>query len=74
MKNWTKKYSLILSGLIVGAITGFVYWKYVGCVTGRCAITSNPFRSTVYFAVMGALLFSLFKKDDVKKPEGDQSL
>ena len=48
-------------GAGLGAIAGFFYWKYVGCLTGTCAITSNPIRSTIYFAILGALLFSFFK-------------
>ena len=62
MKNWIIKNKLYFIGALIGAITGFLYWKYVGCLTGTCAITSNPIRSTVYGALLGALFFSLFKK------------
>ena len=63
MKNWILKNKLYGIGAVIGAIAGFIYWKYVGCLTGTCAITSNPIRSTIYFAVLGALLFSLFRKE-----------
>lgn len=63
MKNWIIKNKLIVIGAFVGAIGGFLYWKYVGCLTGTCAITSSPVRSTAYFAFMGALLFDLFKSN-----------
>lgn len=63
MKNWMLKNKLILIGALVGAVAGFLYWNYVGCLTGTCAITSSPVRSTAYFGFMGALLFDLFKKD-----------
>lgn len=53
---------LLISGVIIGAISGFIYWKYVGCSTGTCPITSNPYISTAYGAVMGGLVFSFFKK------------
>lgn len=53
---------LLMSGVIIGAISGFLYWKYVGCSTGTCPITSNPYISTAYGAVMGGLVFSFFKK------------
>lgn len=43
-------------GLVVGAIAGFLYWKFVGCSSGTCAITSSPLNSTLYFAGLGALL------------------
>jgi hypothetical protein len=61
MQNWIAKYKLYLAGAVVGAVAGFIYWKYVGCVTGSCAITSNPWKSTMYFALMGSLLFGLFE-------------
>ena len=62
MKNWIIKNKLLFLGAALGAIAGFLYWKYVGCLTGTCAITSNPIRSTLYFVVTGALVFSLFEK------------
>jgi hypothetical protein len=67
MKNWILKNKMYGIGAVAGAIAGFLYWKYVGCLTGTCAITSNPVRSTIYFAILGALLFSLFKKDQKQK-------
>lgn len=66
MKNWILKNKLYGIGAVAGAAAGFLYWKYVGCLTGTCAITSNPVRSTIYFAILGALLFGLFKKDQKK--------
>jgi hypothetical protein len=67
MKNWIQKNKIYAVGAAVGAIAGFLYWKYVGCLTGTCAITSNPIRSTVYFGVVGALVSGLFKKDKKHK-------
>jgi hypothetical protein len=70
MKNWIKDNRLYIYGTLLGALAGFLYWKYVGCITGTCAITSNPIRSTVYFAVIGALIFGLFKnskKETIKR-------
>lgn len=64
MKNWIAKNKLLFIGAALGAIGGFLYWKYVGCFTGRCAITSNPVISTIYLAITGALVFNLFKKSE----------
>mgnify|MGYP007078442125 FL=1 len=69
--SFIKKNILPLIGVLVGALAGFLYWKYVGCNSGTCAITSRPVNSSVYGAVMGGLLFSMFKKD--KKKENDIS-
>lgn len=57
--NW-----LTLAGILVGAVAGYLYWQFVGCVSGTCAITSSPVNSTLYGAVMGALLFSTFKRNN----------
>lgn len=65
--NFIKSNIFAIGGVLVGALAGFLYWKYVGCVTGSCAITSNPYNSTVYGSVMGGLLFSIFKKDNREK-------
>jgi len=41
---------------IVGAAVGYGYHRLVGCRTGACPITANPYTSTVYGAVVGSLL------------------
>lgn len=51
-------------GAIPGAVAGYFYWKYVGCLSGSCAITSNPVQSVLYFALIGAMVFGMFKKEN----------
>ena len=63
MKNWIVRNKLYFIGILVGAAAGFLYWKYVGCLTGTCAITSSPVNSTIYFAFFGAVFFGAFKKN-----------
>ena len=67
MSTFLKKNSLVVLGSTVGAIAGFMYWKFVGCASGTCMITSKPVNSTVYGAVMFALIFSMFKKQQPAK-------
>jgi hypothetical protein len=67
MQRWMMKNKLLFIGASLGAITGFLYWKYIGCLTGTCAITANPINSTVYFAITGALVLGLFKKPEKQK-------
>lgn len=59
--------------MLVGALAGFLYWKFVGCVTGTCAITSNPVNSTVYGFVTGGLIFSIFKKEEKKTTKSGEN-
>ena len=65
MKNWIIKNKLYFLGAVVGALAGFLYWKYVGCLTGTCSITASPLNSTIYFAIFGSMLFGLFTKQSV---------
>ncbi len=45
-------------GLVIGGGLGFLYYKKVGCPSGSCPITSNPYSSTIYGAVLGAMIGS----------------
>jgi hypothetical protein len=63
MKKWAINNWLYIAGAIAGAIGGYAYYHFVGCVSGTCAITSKPLNSTLYFAVFGAVLFGMFKKE-----------
>jgi hypothetical protein len=63
MRKFINDQKLYLIGAVIGAISGYLYWKQIGCSTGTCMITSSPIRSTIYFALMGALFFGIFKKE-----------
>lgn len=58
MGTFLRNNLLIILGVALGALAGFLYWKYVGCTTGTCPITSRPFNSTLYGALTGGLLLS----------------
>ena len=47
---WLKK----IYPVLIGAAVGFLYYNFIGCVTGTCAITSNPWTSTIVGAILGA--------------------
>ena len=66
MKKWISKNILYIAGAVIGAIAGYMYWNFVGCSSGTCAITSKPVNSTLYGALMGGLLFGIFQKDKSK--------
>jgi hypothetical protein len=37
----------------IGAIGGFLYYHFVGCASGTCGITSNPYMSTIFGGLLG---------------------
>lgn len=59
------KYRLTIIGIILGAVAGYLYYHYVGCMSGTCSITSKPINSTLYGALMGGLFMNIF--DNRKK-------
>ncbi len=61
-KIFITKHILKIAGSSLGALGGFLYYYFIGCSSGTCPITSNPYISIVYGAFMGYLLFDLFKK------------
>lgn len=71
--EFIKKHILVISGMLIGALAGFLYWRFVGCVSGTCAITSNPVNSTIYGFVTGGLIFSIFKKDERKLKKAEEN-
>lgn len=57
-------------GIALGAAAGYLYWYYIGCTSGSCAITSNPVNSTLYGALMGGLLLNTFES---KRKQNDET-
>ena len=46
-----------------GVAAGFLYYRYVGCVTGNCSITASQVNAMVYMGLMGLVLSGLFGKE-----------
>ncbi len=70
LKNFlSKKIYKTAAYLVVGGAAGFAYYYFIGCNSGSCAITSNPYISTSYGMIMG-LLLSIDSKSK-KEEKGD---
>lgn len=66
---WQAKYKLSyirVAAALVGAISGYAYYYYIGCVSGTCPITSNPWLTIVYGGLLGTLLVP---KKSKKEPQ-----
>lgn len=48
-----KKITVIFT--LIGALGGFLYWKYIGCLSGTCVIRSVWYWSTLWGAAVGYL-------------------
>lgn len=60
-----------LIGLVLGIIGGYLYYSEIGCTTGTCAITSNPWLSMLWGGAMGYLLFDMFQYRGKKDEKSD---
>ena len=49
-------------GAVVGALGGYLYYIEIGCNSGSCAITSNPYLNMLCGAAIGYLLLDMFKR------------
>ena len=56
MKLFSNRIFIMGLYLIIGGIAGFAFYYFIGCNSGSCAITSNPYISTTYGMIMGLLL------------------
>ncbi len=63
--NWNFIIKRILP-VIAGAMLGYGYYYFIGCTSGTCPITSNPFISTAYGAFLG-LIFAFPNKKKNKE-------
>lgn len=48
--------SRLLFFVVIGALLGYLYQRFIGCRTGTCPITSSPYLSALYGALIGYLL------------------
>ena len=59
----TRKWAKRILPVIIGATGGYLYYSFIGCVSGTCPITSNPWLSTGYGALVGLAFISWKTKD-----------
>ena len=45
----------IAAGALIGGTFGFLFYRFVGCKTGACPLSANPWVATIIWAIFGAL-------------------
>ena len=68
-KKW-KRYLPMMILALVGALGGYLYYRLLGCASGACPITSNPYISTIYGGVIGTLLGYVVTPGKKKEEQG----
>ena len=46
-------------GAVIGGLVGYALYRFVGCSSGACPITSNPWASTIIGMIVGTLVARL---------------
>ena len=58
---------------MVGRAGGWLDYRYVGCTTGTCAVTSSPWLSTGFGCVLGSLLYTVLRPDRSEEQDKEGS-
>lgn len=69
MKEFLIKYRFKILFITLGTIAGLLYWRFIGCTSGTCPITSHWYTSGAYGMLFGWLISDLFKtnkKNEIK--------
>ena len=56
---------------LVGSAGGWLYYRYVGCTTDTCAVTSSLWLSTGFGYILGSLLYTVLRPGCGKRQDGE---
>lgn len=57
-----KRMIKFLIGAVAGGVVGYLYYHFIGCRSGVCFLTSNPYRSIIIWALIGVLAANVLVK------------
>jgi hypothetical protein len=56
-----KMISAIIVGVLIGGALGYANHRFIGCKTGACPLSADPWISTLYGMLVGGMLGTIFK-------------
>ncbi len=62
-----KQYRMHIAGAVLGALGGYLYWHYIGCLSGTCPLKSTPTISVIMGLTIGLYIFASIKEYRDKK-------
>lgn len=54
----SKRFLKPFFSIVIGGVAGYLYYHFVGCNSGQCAITSNPYNSVIFGSLLGLFVTS----------------
>ena len=76
----TKKPPVMLGraivGVVLGGLAGYGLYRYVGCASGACLVTSSPWGSILYCMILGFVASQIRlpgRADKAPPPDNDQA-
>lgn len=58
----------LIIGIVIGGLLGYAMYRFIGCSSGACPITSDPWISTILGMVFGALVAKAQRRFRWKAP------
>ncbi len=46
----------LIIGPLAGAVVGYLVYRFIGCRSGACPLTGNPFVAITLYALLGFLI------------------
>lgn len=66
MKQFFRLHKRQILASLLGASAGYLYYALVGCSSGGCIISSSPYISSAYGAIMGIVAVGLPESKKIK--------
>lgn len=75
LKQTIKKHRISIIAFVLGAVGGYLYWYYVGCLTGTCPLKKLWYYDALLGGLIGLfvadIIVSIIKKRNKGKEENE---